>query len=615
MKFEKLIENLTCLTVLDLDFVDISDVVPVSLSNLTSLTSLSLMDCNLYGDFPIDVFRLPNLEEVRIGFNNDLKGYLPEFPSNSPLKTIYLYSTAFSRELTPSIGKLTNLIELNLVNTNLRGLIPFSIGNLTNLTSLELDCNFKGELPLSITNLTQLTKLSLSNVYVKPPILNSWLLKLNKLELLALTNMNISSGFPSAIINLTRLELLHLPSNQLTVFLPWDHLKVLHIQDNKFQGQLPSPPTSMKVYQVSQYQLSGVIPKQICNGSSLVYLDLSSNNLRALEVLDVGNNRLNDTFPSWLGSLPKLQLQVLVLRHNNFYGKVTSPKSDRCFFTCLRIIDLSHNFHVGNLPNRYFRHWLAMRVTNEDHVEYSSSSKIVTYIPFSSVTYYNSESYLFQITITNKGSETLIPKILNVLRVIDFSSNNFTSGIPKVIGSLRGLQALNLSNNHLMGGIPLSLANIIDLEALDLSQNMLSGKIPQQLTKLIFLAIFNVSQNHLRGHIPQGEQFNTFDGSSFDGNLALCGAPLSNKCGKTYSIPPLSMTGDQTKEEDDSKMIDWIIRLLGCLTGCIVGFVIGKIYITDRYHDWFMETFGRKSRPKPKPKSRARRSMPSHRRN
>ncbi|XP_021766308.1 receptor like protein 30-like [Chenopodium quinoa] len=320
---------------------------------------------------------------------------------------------------------------------------------------------------------------------------------------------------------------------------------------------------------LSKNQFEGKLPKSLINCT-------------LLEVLDIGRNRINDTFPSWLISLPKLQ--VLVLRHNNFHGKITSPLSTPTVhdFPCLRIFDLSCNFLSGKLPSR---------------------------IGYSNYAFYD-EKYNYVVTMTNKGSETFYTKILTVLRVIDFSSNKFTGRIPMMIGNLRGLQALNLSNNNLVGEIPSSLANITDLESLDLSQNILSGVIPQELTKLTFLGVFNVSHNHLVGPIPEGEQFNTFDNSSFAGNLALCGAPLSKKCLKdsvASSLPQQSINDDVI--EEDSKLIDWIIKSLGCVSGFIIGYAIGKIYVTDQHHDWFVETFGRRGRLKIKVKrSRQRHS-------
>jgi len=137
----------------------------------------------------------------------------------------------------------------------------------------------------------------------------------------------------------------------------------------------------------------------------------------------------------------------------------------------------------------------------------------------------------YSMTMTNKGVMTFYEKIQEFLTAIDLSSNRFEGGIPDALGDLKDLYLLNLSNNFLTGRIPPSLSSLKGLEALDLSQNKLSGEIPVQLAQLTFLAVFNVSHNLLSGQIPRGNQFETFDSTSFDANSGLCGKPLSKKCG------------------------------------------------------------------------------------
>ena len=69
-----------------------------------------------------------------------------------------------SGEIPSEIGNLTNLTNLNLSFNELTGEIPTEIGNLTNLESLNLDYNYlTGEIPSSIGNLTNLTYLLLSD--------------------------------------------------------------------------------------------------------------------------------------------------------------------------------------------------------------------------------------------------------------------------------------------------------------------------------------------------------------------------------------------------------------------------------------------------------------------
>ncbi|KAK7381189.1 hypothetical protein VNO78_33719 [Psophocarpus tetragonolobus] len=45
-----------------------------------------------------------------------------------------------------------------------------------------------------------------------------------------------------------------------------------------------------------------------------------------------------------------------------------------------------------------------------------------------------------------------------------------------------------------------------------------------------FLSYLNLSLNNLSGKLPVGSSIETFDNSSFVGNIGLCGLPLTNKC-------------------------------------------------------------------------------------
>jgi hypothetical protein len=107
-----LVQNLTSLKVLRLSYVQISSPVPEILSNLSCLTILRLSGCGLHGEFPVGIFKLPKLRELKVGFNPDLTGYLPQFDSSSPLEILWLFGTSFSGNLPASIGNLDSLNEL-----------------------------------------------------------------------------------------------------------------------------------------------------------------------------------------------------------------------------------------------------------------------------------------------------------------------------------------------------------------------------------------------------------------------------------------------------------------------------------------------------------------------
>ena len=96
----------------------------------------------------------------------------------------------------PEIGNLTNLTYLNLEDNELTCSIPPEIGNLTNLTYLDLGRNeLAGSIPLEVGNLTNLATLYLNE-------------------------NQLTGSIPSEIGNLTNLEVLSLSSNQLSGIIP-----------------------------------------------------------------------------------------------------------------------------------------------------------------------------------------------------------------------------------------------------------------------------------------------------------------------------------------------------------------------------------------------------------
>lgn len=103
------------------------------------------------------------------------------------------------------------------------------------------------------------------------------------------------------------------------------------------------------------------------------------------------------------------------------------------------------------------------------------------------------------VTVTIKGLDIKLQKILNIFTSIDFSTNNFKGPILEDVGLLKSLYGLNLSHNALTGSIPSSFGNLKRLESLDLSMNNLSRAIPSQLASLYFLSYLNLSYNQLEG--------------------------------------------------------------------------------------------------------------------
>uniref|UniRef100_A0A2N9EM71 Uncharacterized protein n=1 Tax=Fagus sylvatica TaxID=28930 RepID=A0A2N9EM71_FAGSY len=205
-----LVENLTHLEKLDLSWVNINSLVPNILANLSSLKFLRLRHCGLYGEFPMGIFKLPNLQVLDVKHNKGLTGYLPDFQQSSPLEEMLLANTSFSGKLPTSMGNLGSLTKIAMRNCNFSGSIPSSFGNLIQLSFLDLAINnLTGPIPFELANLTQLTHLYLYYNLVSGQI-PFGLTNLTQLTVLNLAGNNLAGQIPSSIIKLKNLEVLDL---------------------------------------------------------------------------------------------------------------------------------------------------------------------------------------------------------------------------------------------------------------------------------------------------------------------------------------------------------------------------------------------------------------------
>ncbi|PIN16585.1 hypothetical protein CDL12_10765 [Handroanthus impetiginosus] len=397
---------------------------------------------------------------------------------------------------------------------------------------------------------------------------------------------------PSIIGNLTGLSYLLLNSNNLTGQIPssicnLSSLEALHLSENKLQGRIPQClgnfSTSLRVLALKDNQLDGPIPTTFADCNELEYINMNANNLhgplpqslgkcRHLQVLDIGNNEIQDSFPNWTETLP--ELRVLVMKSNRFLGKLFSNnlKNDNILpFPKLQIFDISHNNFTGYLPDGYLKNLVAM-----ENVKISGTEE--------------RKSLVDPVTLVLKGSARELVRISVTSTLIDFSNNQFYGSIPYSMGKLNSLIYLNFSHNMLEGKIPTSFGNLSALEQLDLSSNQLHGEIPLQLTQLTFLSSLNLSSNNLSGPIPtRGGQFQTFDNNSYMGNPELCGYPLTKKCRDFDKAQPIS-----PREDDDSEFLDtftWKAVVMGYGCGFIFGVILGCLALLHGRPAWLLNIF------------------------
>ncbi|WMV56532.1 hypothetical protein MTR67_049917 [Solanum verrucosum] len=339
------------------------------------------------------------------------------------------------------------------------------------------------------------------------------------------------------------------------------HLEVLDMQHNNLSGTLPTTfrAGTFRSFNLHGNKIKGKIPQSLAN-------------CKEMQVLDLGDNHLNDTFPMWLGTLPKLR--VLSLRSNKLHGPIRNLRSENIFLE-LRMLDISSNAFTENLPISLFQHLKGMRTIDQTMNAPSDEGD---------------EYYQDSVAVVTKGLEREVVRILFLYTTIDFSNNKFGGHIPSIMGDLIALRMLNLSHNGLEDHIPPSLGRLSSVESLDLSANHLVGEIPTQFASLTSLAVLNLSYNHLEECIPQGNQFHTFENNSYIGNDGLRRFPLSKGCvsDDNDSESEKNDTGSELDEESNSEFLNdfWKAALMGYGSGLCIGLSIIYIMISTGKPIW-----------------------------
>ncbi|KAH0733771.1 hypothetical protein KY285_009478 [Solanum tuberosum] len=620
------LSNLTRIEYLDLSYNSLNGTIPPGMLSLPSLNTIFLRNNHLSG--PLEDFKSNSLIWIELE-GNQLQGHLPHSIQNLVnLTGLILSFNNFSGCVDVSLfSNLKQLLYLSLSYNNFTGRVDVSLfSNLKQLFLLSLSYN-----NISLTNDNNVTlpeslnTLELAACEVKEL---EFLRSAKQLQELDLSHNKIQGRIPdwawsNWIFSLYNLNISH---NMLTSVdsIPLQSLGFIDLRSNLLQGSLPIPPISTRFFFISHNNLTGEIPSSICNLTSLRMLDLATNNLRGeiplcfgnitslqvlnmrhnnlsgnipttfsngsslsslnlhgnklegkipqsltnckqLEVLDLGDNHLNDTFPVWLGT----KLKVLSLRFNELHGPIRTSRIEN-MFPDLRIIDLSYNAFSGNLPSSLFQHLKAMRTIDPSMEEASR--------------YGGDRYYQDSIAVVSKGFEREVVRILFLYTTIDLSNNKFEGHIPTIMGDLIALRVLNISHNRLEGHIPPSLGRLSLVESLDLSSNHLVGEIPAQFASLTSLEVFNLSYNHLEGCIPQGNQFQTFENYSYEGNDGLRGFPVSKGCGTTHAVSG-QLDGEESNSEFQSDFRK--AALMGYGSGLCIGISIVYFMMSTGKPIWF----------------------------
>ncbi|KAJ4718846.1 Receptor-like protein kinase [Melia azedarach] len=388
------IGNVHTLEVLSLEDNFLTGVIPATIFNMSRMKILALDFNNLTGNLPSSIhLRLPNVEELYLSYNN-FSGPIPSFILNaSKLSTLEMGWNSFSGFIPNTLGNLRNLEWLSLANNSLTslnpelsflssltncnnlevlklignplgGILPSSIGNLSNSVKhvYMYNCNISGSIPEEIGKLINLIDLDLGNNELTGPIPVS-LGRLQQLQGLNLQLNKLQGSIPYNLCRLTAIFLLQLNGNKLSGSIPscignLSTLRIISLSSNELTS-IPSTFWTLKdilSFDFSSNSLTGTLPIEIENLKVVTLIDLRKNNfsgdipttissLKDLQFLAVGYNRLKGPIPETFGDLTSLE--SLDLSNNNLSGVI--PKSMEKL-SYLKYLNLSFNRLEGEIP-------------------------------------------------------------------------------------------------------------------------------------------------------------------------------------------------------------------------------------------------------------------------
>ncbi|GMY19111.1 TMV resistance protein N-like isoform X1 [Fagus crenata] len=398
--------NMGCLWCLSLSDIAITEL-PSSVERLTGLRTFILENCK-------NLVCLPNT-----------------FCSLKSLETLNLSGCSKLGDLPENLGILEGLFDLDLSETAIKEL-PSSIGHLTSLTYLKLiECKDLLCLPSTICNLKFLVELDLSGCS-KLDELPENLGILEGLEDLDLGGTAIKE-LPSSIGHLTSLTYLKMKECKDLLYLPSTICNLKSLQDLDLYGcsKLDEWPENLGI-------LEGLMTLDL-GGTAIIELTSSIGHLTSLTCLRIRNCKD-------LLCLPSTTCNLKSLRHLDLSG-------------CSKLENLPEN--IGNVKG--------LKTLELSGTAIKNVPSSIVLLENLEVLHFKKPAYSFDPNSTSHGLVGLtLPSLsgLTSLKELDLCDCNIWE-IPNDIGCLSSLKKLDLSGNN-FDSLPESISELPHLKQLNL---------------------------------------------------------------------------------------------------------------------------------------------------